>query len=515
MGKWLPRNKDDIAASGAEAALAVGEVIADGARMLPLGPSLRPLGKWWIDRAARRNLEIAQPYIKDLPSEPWQLAEMLPWMLAQDLHHHRSDHPRECFLLLVDEYEDLSSGGDAGGHWRTNGFDTAMRAFVSEVNGLLARRMLPWGEDADWQANLAAADCPLEGLKDHDALAWLAQVPVADAEIAAAMLEGAREEKRADALVYPLLLELQVGHWRNLTGNGVAFAPDDVRVDAEGFRDRCRMLAERLMRGFRNDHSLIATVERLCVANRFDRVAFGCVLEAFQTGLPLDFFDALPNLSFITAGEDGWLTMHRAIAEAITETLEPDRRRESVEALLTHFEERATVERGLDVTDATVEALFEAAHLRRQLGAEGFTGWLFPPSAIIAQSARYALVEQVWRDALVFCETSLGLEHEDTAACYNNVAANLNAQGRYAEAEPLARKGLDIRERVLGTDHPDTAASYNNVATNLLYQGRLVEAEPYPAQSGGSDGAAVGTEASKRADFAGEPGCAAGTVGEE
>ena len=30
-------------------------------------------------------------------------AERLPWLLAQDLNHHRKEHPDECFLLLVDE----------------------------------------------------------------------------------------------------------------------------------------------------------------------------------------------------------------------------------------------------------------------------------------------------------------------------------------------------------------------------------------------------------------------------
>lgn len=138
LGKWLSRNKDDLAASGAEAVLGIGEVIADGVSLIPLGPSLRRVGKWWIDREARKNLEIAQPFIKDLPSEPWQLAELLPWMLAQDLNHHLAEHPSERFLLLVDEYEGLFQGGDSGRHWRENGFDKHMRAFVAETDGLLA-----------------------------------------------------------------------------------------------------------------------------------------------------------------------------------------------------------------------------------------------------------------------------------------------------------------------------------------------------------------------------------------
>jgi tetratricopeptide (TPR) repeat protein len=72
----------------------------------------------------------------------------------------------------------------------------------------------------------------------------------------------------------------------------------------------------------------------------------------------------------------------------------------------------------------------------------------------------------------------LGEEHPHTARSYNNVAANLNAQGKYAAAGPLYQKALDIRRKVLGEEHPDTAVIYNNVAFNLQSEGRYVEAGP-------------------------------------
>ena len=49
--------------------------------------------------------------------------------------------------------------------------------------------------------------------------------------------------------------------------------------------------------------------------------------------------------------------------------------------------------------------------------------------------------ELIWRDALGFIEENLGEEHPDTAASYNNLAYNLNAQGRYAEAETALPQG--------------------------------------------------------------------------
>jgi tetratricopeptide (TPR) repeat protein len=86
--------------------------------------------------------------------------------------------------------------------------------------------------------------------------------------------------------------------------------------------------------------------------------------------------------------------------------------------------------------------------------------------------------EPLLRQALAVREEVLGPRHPDTATSYNNLAANLQAQGRTKEAEPLYRKALAVREEVLGPRHPDTADSYNNLAANLDAQGRAQEAEP-------------------------------------
>ena len=50
------------------------------------------------------------------------------------------------------------------------------------------------------------------------------------------------------------------------------------------------------------------------------------------------------------------------------------------------------------------------------------------------------------------------------------------AQGKHVEAEALHRKALAIRLGVLGEEHPLTAASYNDLASNLDAQGKLAEA---------------------------------------
>jgi tetratricopeptide (TPR) repeat protein len=90
---------------------------------------------------------------------------------------------------------------------------------------------------------------------------------------------------------------------------------------------------------------------------------------------------------------------------------------------------------------------------------------------------RYKEAEEGYQKALANCRKVLGEEHPDTATSYNNVASNLDARGRHKEAEEGFRKALAIRRKVLGEEHPDTATSYNNVASNLNAQGRYKEAQ--------------------------------------
>jgi len=91
---------------------------------------------------------------------------------------------------------------------------------------------------------------------------------------------------------------------------------------------------------------------------------------------------------------------------------------------------------------------------------------------------QYVEAEPLFRKTLAIQEEVQGPRHPDTASGFNNLAANLTAQGRAKEAEPLLRKALAIQEEVLGPRHPDTATNYNNLASNLDAQGRAKEAEP-------------------------------------
>jgi tetratricopeptide (TPR) repeat protein len=90
---------------------------------------------------------------------------------------------------------------------------------------------------------------------------------------------------------------------------------------------------------------------------------------------------------------------------------------------------------------------------------------------------KYAAAQPLFETALEIRRRLLTDEHPDTAASYDNVAANLNRQGKYAAAQPVLEKALAIRRRLLTDDHPHTAHSYNNVALNLNAQGKYAAAQ--------------------------------------
>ena len=305
----------------------------------------------------------------------------------------------------------------------------------------------------------------------------LEKAGIDSAEIQDAMIEGAREEPTPDRPIYPLLLELQIEHWRHLIANGIIVVEDEFTVSSDSLSGRRQELVRRVLRDYGAD--LQMAIERLSVSLRFDRSAFKHVIDSFGIGLSVDAFDQVAKLSLFSLNDDdGFVSMHRAVADIVVQMMEPNCKRTSIETLLDHYQNRLKAPTVKELTKEHILALFEAAYLRRELDAEGYINWLNENTQQLSQASRAISGERLWRSGLVFSLENLGEEHPDTATSYYNVALNLNAQGRYDEAEPLYRKCLEIRQQVLGEEHPDTAGSYNNLAFNLNAQGRYDEAEP-------------------------------------
>ena len=262
---------------GEGAAILVGEV----ARHVPGLSLLTRIGGWAFDKSKRVYLERTRPQLERLYRDgelkkPYEMSALLPWMLAQDLNHHLTGHPEDRFVLLVDEYEGVFDEAGAGARWRENPFDNHMRALISDANGLLAvffsRERLPWEDDPDWRDDLKGAQHLLGGLATRDANEFLRAVPIQAADIREAIIAGAREEPRPDAPVYPLMLDLQVEHWRSLVAKREALTSDRFRLSSPTFEGRRREIVARVLREY--GLPLQTTIERLSVARRFDRDAF-------------------------------------------------------------------------------------------------------------------------------------------------------------------------------------------------------------------------------------------------
>jgi tetratricopeptide (TPR) repeat protein len=445
---------------------------------------IKGLGGWIIDKSKRAYLEHTREPLQRLYKDgelrrPHELSSLLPWMLAQDLNYHLSRHPTERFVLFIDEYERVFDQGGAGARWVENPFDAYLRVVIRETNGLLAvlftRERLPWSDHPEWRDDLKGNQYLLGGLADEDADDFLRLIPIADAAVRAAIIDGARERPGTAAGVYPLMLDLQVEHWRSLAAKGQV-SPGRFTVTAATFEARCIEIVESVLRDY--DIALQTTIERLSVTRRFDRSAFNHVVTTFGTALPLDNFDRIADLSFVTKTDDGFLALHNIVASAIRATLTDEKRRTSLTALFEHFSSRAQVVSHFEMNAEKMAALFEASQLKQSLDIAGFVEWLSEAADPLRMAALYAPAAWLWRDALYTVEKALGAEHPATSTSLNNLAYLLEAQGEYAAAKPFYERALEISEKALGAEHPSTGTSLNNLAGLLGAQGDYAAARP-------------------------------------
>lgn len=464
---WFTRESDVIGGTAMDLLGVVKDLAGDEIARIPMfGGLIRRASRWAIRKGYESYLHAAHGPLQELYREdelkkPYEIASLLPWMLAQDLNAHQQRNADERLVLFIDEYERVFAQGGAAESWSANPFDRNMRSLIAETNGLLAvfftRERLPWDDDADWADTLTGRQHLLGGLTASDAHRYLDAIPVADAALREAMIEGARETARPDAAVYPFMLDLQVEHWRQLVARRQPVMPGSFDVAAPDFRNRRREIVERVLRDY--DPALQATLRRLACARRFDRDAFDEIVSTFRTGLPGDSFETIAQLSFASKSDDGFVAIHSVMAEAIRELLDPERRAEAVDTLFRHYMTRATVSSHFEVTGATIAALGEAAWLRREQGAQGYTKWLAEMSDPLATAAHYAVCAELWREALIL----VGPDSPDTIECLNNLGGLANAQGDFKGALAHYRRALEISDRLNGRNSVESANVLSNV----------------------------------------------------
>jgi tetratricopeptide (TPR) repeat protein len=447
-----------------------------------IGFLLRKIGRWAIDKSKIIYLHRTRESLKKLYTngelkKPFELSALLPWMMAKDLNYYIDQHPDQRLVLFIDEYERVFEEGGAGARWRENPVDANIRTLIQYTNALLvvffSRERLPWKDDPDWREDLKNSQHLLGGLSEKDADELLREIPVEEAAIRDAIIAGARESSDSDAHIYPLILDLQIEHWLHLRESGAAIGPDTFKITATSFEGRRREVVTRVLRDYGSP--LQITLERLAVARRFDRRAFAHVIQTFGTALPIDQFDQVAQLSFVTVGEDGFLTIHNAIAETIRETLTIEKRRSSIDALFEHFEARVKIDLSLEITRATVTALIETSFLRRALGIKGYATWLNQLSEAIHRAAEFAIpsLTALWIEAINHIEAFYGPKHPDLAIALSSLGTLLWSQGDLVGARSRLDCALAIREETLGSEHPETAATLDRLAGLIRSQGDL------------------------------------------
>src|SRR5207245_9648053 len=116
--------------------------------------------------------------------------------------------------------------------------------------------------DPEWASSLQGVQHLLGGLNGKDADAFLQAIPIFDATLRNAVIEGARETPAHEAAIYPLMLDLQVEHWRALAALGQPIEPAALSVKASDFAGRRREIVEGVLRDY--SVPMQQTLTRLC-----------------------------------------------------------------------------------------------------------------------------------------------------------------------------------------------------------------------------------------------------------
>ena len=449
-GNMLNRAGETFSEFSGDTATLILEIFGETVQTIPvLGHFIKKAAQWVFDKSKQELIKGRRKYLRDFffsggaPVADYEMSERLPWLLAQELNKHLEKNPTERFVLFVDEYERVREGAGTGAKWQGNKFDKCLQDFITETNGLLAlifsRERLHWEDIPGWTEDLRGNQHLLGGLSDHDAEQWLIEAKVTEKEHRDAIICGARETLEDNAPVYPLLLDLQVEHWRKL---GDKARPEEFVVKASGFEARRNELIQRLLRDYgKNFQDLI---ERLSVVRHFDNKASKHVAAAFGISLSQEDFEDLSRLSIVSMDEKGWLSIHSAVADAIFYSMSPSKVSDSRNELLKHFSERAKPVNVRDVNEITLACLAEAARLRRAQGAKGYVDWLSEMGERVREARFDRFLIVLWQEALDTVLAAFDANHTDIALAKNNLALALDYQGRHNEAIDLYKNSLKI-----------------------------------------------------------------------
>ncbi len=420
----------DILNVGAEAA----EFARDGLGIPGVGLlykyASRLRGKWqrWWET---RGQEILAD-LDELSAE--QILMQLPFYFGSDIHQRLLEAKPPRIILLFDTHEAL---------WRESGLkgsgmgfraDDWLRLLVQEACGALVticgRDKLGWAQaDDDWSRYID--ERPLGALSDEDADQFLAEVPIADADIRKRIVAGAKG--------LPFYLDLQVDLFEDLCQAGQT--PDKARFGGSHpqivgrFLDHLSPEDEAMLR--------LASYPRM-----LDEGLLNDMAEHFHRGLASVNWKRFSHWSFITASGAARVSMHGLMREELQKR-EREERPDFFKRLHRWLFDRYFAEgdpRSAREVTASNEAAFHSAYIHLNAIEPDLSIFLVLEKANIFYDAmRWQTMTEILTDATAVAERLWGASDPQTV----HVRRELGCIHRQAGRLDLARS---IFEELLRTE---------------------------------------------------------------
>ena len=332
------------------------------------------------------------------------LDQRLPECLGMDLRNAiRTAEQRRPVTLVIDTIEALHRSAPTQSGIGAFQNDAWLRELVWQAPGvgfvLLGRDDVEWpsfehSPVRDWATIVETHR--LGELSDAEVVSILEAFPITNADVAAAIREGAAG--------LPFYLGLQLDIFRDLEAEGVDAHSRAFRPGAQGGAGALRQPSGRAAGAGVRDPGPCPPLRCSAVpalegaARHADRAV----------GLP-----EITRYSLVEGDADGYFRLHQHYQDIQREELarsRPDDQRRIDEALFAWWDAACQPpdRRSLDLAHET--ALREAAHHQRLLDAAGHVGWLASRWWPFQQAARLRLVEELWRTAMGLCERVNGGE---------------------------------------------------------------------------------------------------------
>lgn len=400
------------------------------------------LEQWKSKRgdALLADLETLAPH--ELESK---LAVYLGADIADWLHPETDQKPRRV-VLLYDTYEAL---------WREHSLKTDLlvdkwvRQLVAEIpevlHIILGRDALSWQthEPQEWQGIITHET--LDNLNDADAEHFLLAVPIAEAEIRARIITGAKG--------IPFYLNLQVDQYENCQRQQLTPSPDD-------FGGKAPEILIRFMNHLPD--AMRQALKVVACAQWLDEALFLTLSEKFLGGKAAISFHELTVYSFWTSKNQRYY-LHNVMRNYLQSTY---RQQEALlfqqvhEYLFAHHDQAlSALTSARDLTDVHTEALLQGMYHLEQCNYPQVPYWVGKYTASFYQAGRYAVLEIVLQRVFMISRDIDDKQSEGNTL--NNISQIYDARGDYDTALTYLQQSLSIRQQI--GDKAGLCATFFNI----------------------------------------------------